>query len=120
MNITEINIYPIKSLRGTSVPEATVGNHGLENDRCWMLVDADGKKITQRDLPRLSLLIPHVEGDRLRVQIPGASDIVVSRNGSSFTDQLLTVDLWGHEHTGAIATDDVNHAFSAVLGMSCR
>jgi uncharacterized protein YcbX len=120
MNITEINIYPIKSLRGTSVPEATVGNHGLENDRCWMLVDADGKKITQRDLPRLSLLIPHVEGDRLRVQIPGASDIVVSHNGSSFTDQLLTVDLWGHEHTGAVATDDVNRAFSAVLGMSCR
>jgi uncharacterized protein YcbX len=116
---TDINLYPIKSLRGTSVPEAVVCSNGLENDRCWMLVDGDGKKITQRECPRLSLLVPQVEGDRLRVQVPGAADIVVSRDGG-WTDELLTVDLWGHEHTGAVATDAVNRAFSDGVGMSCR
>ena len=120
MKLTEINLYPIKSLRGTSVPEAVIRDHGLENDRCWMLVDGEGNKITQRECPRLSLLLPRVEDGRLRVEVPGISDIVVSRNGSGWTDELLTVDLWGHEHTGAVATDAVNRAFSDAIGMSCR
>ena len=120
MTITEINLYPVKSLRGTSVPEAAIGSHGFENDRCWMLVDDEGKKITQRECPRLSLLVPHVEDDRLRVQVTGASDIVVPMARAGFTDELLTVDLWGHEHSGAVATDEVNRAFSAALGRSCR
>ena len=67
MKITEINLYPVKSLRGTSIPEAVVCHHGLENDRCWMLVDGEGKKLTQRECPRLSLLVPVVDNGSLRV-----------------------------------------------------
>ena len=120
MNITEINVYPIKSLRGTSVPEAPICSHGLENDRLWMLVDGENKKLTQREWPRLSMLVPQVENGGLRVQAPGISDIVVSRDGLDWTDERLTVDLWGHEHTGIVAADRVNRAFSDAVGRICR
>lgn len=118
MKITEINLYPVKSMRGTSVPEALLGSKGLENDRCWMLVDDEGKKITQRECPRLSLLVPSVENGSLRVQVPNSSDIVVDRAG--YTDEVLTVDLWGHEHTGVVAASEVNRTFSDAVGKSCR
>ena len=120
MNITEINVYPVKSLHGTSVPEALVCGQGLENDRCWMLVDDEGKKITQRECPRLSLLVPSVENGALHVHAPGVSDIVIALDRTDWTEELLTVDLWGHEHTGVVAADNVNRAFSASIGMSCR
>jgi uncharacterized protein YcbX len=120
MNITEINVYPIKSLRGTSVAEAPICNHGLDNDRSWMLVDSESKRLTQREWPRLSTLVPRVENGGLRVQAPDKSDIVVSNGGNDWSDELLTVDLWGHEHTGIVATERVNRAFSDAAGMSCR
>ncbi len=120
MHITEINLYPVKSLRGTSVPEALVCSNGLKHDRCWMLVDGEGKKITQRECPRLALLVPQVEDGALRVQVPGSSDIVVPPDGAGWTNELLTVDLWGHEHTGVVAANTVNRAFSDAAGMNCR
>lgn len=120
MNVAEINLYPIKSMRGTSVPEALVGSHGLVNDRCWMLVDGEGRKITQRECPRLALLLPRVEHERLRVRVPGSSDIVVALNRTGWTGELLTVDLWGHEHTGVTASEAINRALSDATGMNCR
>ena len=120
MQITEINVYPVKSLRGSSVSEALIGAHGLENDRRWMLVDAEGKKLTQRERPRLALLVPRVEDGHLRVRVPAASDIVVLLDDSSWSDERVTVDLWGHERTGVAAVDAVNRAFSDAVGASCR
>jgi uncharacterized protein YcbX len=120
MNITEINLYPVKSLRGTSVPEALICSYGLENDRCWMLVDGEGKKITQRESPRLARLLPRIEDGILRVQVPGESDIVVSLDDADWTGELLTVDLWGHEHVGVVAADRINQQLSDAVGISCR
>lgn len=120
MKITEINLYPVKSLRGTSVPEALVCSYGLENDRCWMLVDGEGKKITQRECPRLALVLPRVEDGSLRVQVPGASDIVVPLDDTGWSDEQLKVDLWGHEHMGVGAAAVINQQLSDAVGMSCR
>jgi hypothetical protein len=39
--LSEIWIYPIKSLGGMSVPEARVTRQGLQYDRRWMLTDMD-------------------------------------------------------------------------------
>lgn len=48
MHVSEINIYPIKSLKGISLRSAVVERRGLELDRRWVLVDADGNFLTQR------------------------------------------------------------------------
>ena len=120
MNVTEINLYPIKSLRGSSVSKALVGEYGLANDRCWMLVDDQGRKITQRECPRFALLRPQVEDGKLRVSVPGLSDIVVPLDEAVWTDERLNVDLWGHAHVGLMARAAINQAFTDATGMSCR
>ncbi|MDQ7732469.1 MOSC N-terminal beta barrel domain-containing protein [Halomonas sp. SpR1] len=54
MEITQLNIYPVKSLKGISVNHSTLQEHGLAWDRRWMLVDAQQRFVTQRQLPALA------------------------------------------------------------------
>ena len=57
--IADIQVYPIKSLGGFSVKEWPVLPEGLAFDRQWMLVDENGKFITQRTNANLALLKVH-------------------------------------------------------------
>lgn len=54
MQISEINIYPIKSLKGISVESAKVEERGLQLDRRWMLTTSNGMFITQREFPQMA------------------------------------------------------------------
>ena len=39
MRLTEIHIYPVKSLAGIALQRASLDAMGLRHDRRWMLVD---------------------------------------------------------------------------------
>lgn len=54
--LTDIIIYPVKSLRGISLDAAYAETKGLQYDRTWMLVDENGHFITQRTFPVLATL----------------------------------------------------------------
>jgi uncharacterized protein YcbX len=55
--ISQLYIYPIKSLGAVSISEAVMENEGLRGDRRFMLVDAAGKFITQRTQPELTRFV---------------------------------------------------------------
>jgi uncharacterized protein YcbX len=59
-------VYPVKSLGGIAVRAARVGPLGLAGDRRWMLVDAEGWAVTQRERPAMV---------QLRVMLDGAGDV---------------------------------------------
>ena len=63
MHISEINIFPIKSLRGISLDFATVEERGLQYDRRWMLTTPDGMFFTQREFPKMALISTWIEAD---------------------------------------------------------
>lgn len=65
--LSEIWIYPVKSLAGIRVTQATVLEKGLEHDRRFMLIDADNRFITQREHPELALFDTEFFGNQLRV-----------------------------------------------------
>lgn len=54
MYIAEIYIYPVKSLRGISVSSGQVDELGLIGDRRFLVVDTEGKFLTQRTLPQMA------------------------------------------------------------------
>ncbi|MDZ4358796.1 MAG: MOSC domain-containing protein, partial [Variovorax sp.] len=56
--IDQLWIYPVKSCAGISLNEAELTETGLAYDRSWMVVDAQGEFVTQRELPRLALIQP--------------------------------------------------------------
>jgi uncharacterized protein YcbX len=55
LRISEINIYPVKSLGGIPVSSSRVMKKGLEHDRRWMLIDDDNVFLTQRIHNRMAL-----------------------------------------------------------------
>jgi len=57
-SIAALWVFPIKSCAGISVQQAVLTPAGLANDRAWMVVDADGEMVTQRELPRMALIQP--------------------------------------------------------------
>ncbi len=56
LTLTQLFLYPVKSLGGVAVAEADVTPQGLRHDRRWLLVDAQNRFLTQRQHPELALL----------------------------------------------------------------
>jgi uncharacterized protein YcbX len=69
--IASLHLHPIKSCAGIAVPEALLIETGLELDRAWMVVDARGEMITQRERPRLALVRPTLRINDLVLRAPG-------------------------------------------------
>ena len=84
--ITALNVYPVKSCRGLSVAEAHVATRGLVAgsgrnavwDREWLIIDPDGRFVTQRDSPALALIATRVTGGALIFTTAGQSPLEVS------------------------------------------
>lgn len=63
--LSEIWIYPVKSLAGIRIKQARVLEKGLEHDRRFMLVDHDNRFITQREYPELALFDTEISDNLL-------------------------------------------------------
>src|SRR5512139_250249 len=71
--IAALDVYPVKSCRGLALSRglALEAGGGEVGDREWMIVDADGRFVTQRELPRLALIEVDVERGALRLSADG-------------------------------------------------
>lgn len=118
MHISEINLYPIKSLKGISVDSARVEPRGLQYDRRWMLTDKDGKFLTQREFPRMATITTEVMSDELRVMSDGIGELRVPLEPRSGARQQVTI--WQSVCHGVVYDDEVNQWFSDVLSTPCQ
>lgn len=123
--LSQIYIYPIKSLGGISLQSAKVEQRGLQHDRRWMLVDKNGMFLTQREHPQMALLQVNIKDDILEVshklkpisniQIPlSASQLPISVNPN------IVVNIWNDIVIAKNISRDVDLWFSEVLGLDCR
>ncbi len=69
--ISRLFVYPIKSCAGVELPEVLLTDTGLEFDRAWMVVDAAGVFVTQRELPRMALICPQMKQMEMVLRAPG-------------------------------------------------
>ena len=112
MRVSEINIYPVKSLKGITVIEAEVEPRGLRSDRRWLIVDKDGKFLTQRGLPKMATIGVAVSGNGLDVRADGFLPLRVD----PIEGERVTALVW-NSTSEAVAYDiETNEWFSDVLG----
>jgi uncharacterized protein YcbX len=71
LRIAALNVYPVKSCAGVALDDVLLIETGFEFDRAWMLVDAQGDFVTQRELPRLALVTPTLKTFELVLRAPG-------------------------------------------------
>ena len=67
MQLSQINIFPVKSLDGYSPDSAIVEKRGLQHDRRWLITEPDGMFMTQRTNGKMTLLKAVIEGDFLKI-----------------------------------------------------
>jgi len=70
-------IYPVKSAAGIECERVLLTPQGFQHDREWMIVDATGQFLTQREEGRLALLSTAIEDGRLRLSHPAGGSIAV-------------------------------------------
>jgi hypothetical protein len=69
--LARLFVYPVKSCAGVELREAQLTETGLDLDRAWMVVDADGSFVTQRELPRMALVRPQLKVHEVVLRAPG-------------------------------------------------
>jgi uncharacterized protein YcbX len=114
--VSEIWVYPVKSLGGIQLSSAKVLPKGLEHDRRWMLIDTDNVAMTQRVYPAMALFKPIFENNHLRITYDEqAIDLPFSANG-----EKSNAIVWND--TVAVQEVSPGHSswFSERLGVPCR
>lgn len=92
--ISRLFVYPVKSCAGVEVREAVLTETGLDLDRAWMVVDAQGTFVTQRELPRLALVRPQIKSNEIVLRAPGMLGLHLSIDA---VEQPLRVRVWDDE-----------------------
>ena len=115
--IARLFVYPVKSCAGIEVQEALLTDTGLDLDRAWMVVDANGLFLTQRALPRMALIRPQLKSEEMVLRAPGMLALHVAIDA---VEAPITVTVW----RDTVPAWDMGPAaaqwFSDFLGQPCR
>ncbi|HEX3141092.1 MAG TPA: MOSC domain-containing protein, partial [Rhizobacter sp.] len=117
VSVAGLNVYPIKSCAGVSVSEALLIETGLELDRAWMVVDAQGAFVTQRELPRMALIQPTLKHSEVVLRAPGMLALHLAIDA---VEGPVRVKVWKDEVAAYDMGDLAAQWFSDFLGQPLR
>ena len=100
MLVKELHAYPVKGCRAVALESAALGPRGLDADRRFAFVDADGAAVTQRDQPLLATIRPVVGEEAIRLDLGGLAGLALGFD--EFREEAF-VDLWGERIAGRAA-----------------
>lgn len=120
IQISQLFIYPVKSLGGISVPAAELSDRGFKYDRRWMLVDEQNQFMTQRQHPQMALLQTGISEEGISIVHKKNSDKKIMIPFSAFTNEMLNVKIWNDVCETVPAEKFINEWFSDMLQFSCR
>ena len=118
--LSEINIYPIKSLGGISLKESKIEEKGLQYDRRWMLIDEEGTFISQRKHFELALLQVSINDNKITVSHKKDSTQNISFSLDEEIGDRISVTVWDDSSTGFEVSTKVSDWFSDFLKMKVK
>lgn len=118
MHLSELNIYPIKSLKGIPLKSSIVEDRGLQFDRRWMLINENNEFMTQRGWPKMATLAVEIVGDGLRVSENAENKHVIPYAPDNGTK--ANVKIWKNRCKANVYDAAINEWFSDVLKEPCQ
>jgi len=115
--LASLHVYPLKSARGLSQRTARLHGTGLQHDREWLIVDARGRFVTQREQPRLATLQVLLPPDRIQLVVPGRPALDLPRTHDGATRR---VQVWRDDCAAIDAGDEAAQWLSEWLGDTFR
>ncbi|PIF32745.1 hypothetical protein CLU81_3299 [Flavobacterium sp. 9] len=115
--VKEIYIYPIKSLAGISCKNALAEEMGFENDRRWMLIDADNQMITQREHRIMSQFYPQISDGKISITF---QDQKHEFSIDEHLENSIKVNVWDDKSEVIEVNPATSKWFSERLGFECK
>lgn len=116
--LSQIYVYPVKSLAGIRVEQWPVVQTGLRYDRKWMLIDENGKFLSQRRLPRMALIKSRITENQLILSAPGQDDMSLPLQSHEGED--INVEIWNDHCIAKTVGEQADAWFSGFLDTYCR
>ena len=120
LTIQDLYIYPIKSLAGIRLSEAKVEERGFELDRRWMLIDKEGKFLSQRTFPMMAMLKVELGKDFLSVYHVSYPSKLIQIPFEEEGEEVSSVTVWDDEMSARLVNPEVDQWFSQMLEMKVR
>lgn len=114
--ISGLFVHLIKSCRATSLDVAELDERGIHDDRRWMVVDEDGKFVTQRECPELAQVVPRLTEQGLVIEVEGNERMCVTVPRSIWEgESVVPVTVWKHDGVGTDQGQEASDFFSTHL-----
>ena len=125
ITLSALHIYPIKSCGGIDLSEAGVSELGLAMDRRWMLIDRDGRFLSQREHPLMATVKTALTDDALIVRAPGMPVLSLPlelAGAAASADSAATVSasIWDYAMQPLDCGEQAHEWFSAYFGADAR
>lgn len=118
--LSEIFIYPVKSLGPIRLTQADVEERGLRYDRRWLIIDDNNRFVTQRSYPEMALIEVTITDSGLQLRHRTRDLGILSVPFYPETFDLLIVTVWDDQMEAVIVNDASNRWLSEALGFSAR
>ncbi|HZP65269.1 MAG TPA: MOSC N-terminal beta barrel domain-containing protein [Rudaea sp.] len=116
--LASIHLYPLKSCAPLARDSAEVEVRGLRGDRRWMVVDAQGKFLTGRQQPKLTLIRAEPDGDGVQLAAPDRARLRIDAPPAD--GARLATAVWDDPVAPLLAPADAQRWISDFLGADCR
>jgi uncharacterized protein YcbX len=120
LTLSEINIYPIKSLGGISLQSSEVEERGLKYDRRWVLVDESNTFFTQRDFPEMALIKVSIDDNGLKLnhKTKTIESLFVPFDFKHMRPDKVVI--WADTVFGDFYNKQIDDWFSEIGGIKCH
>ena len=118
IRVSALFIHPVKSAAAIAVDELSLDELGAVNDRRWMLIDHDGKFLTQREFGALALIHPSLHEDGVILSSASHGTLFVEFPDENFP--VYDAIIWGDPVKVRDAGDDAARWCTRVVNAGCR
>ena len=114
IQVTDIFIYPVKSLKGIPLKEAETGLRGFKYDREWMITDSDYQFLTQREIETMATITVSIARDFLLLKSSKGNKLKIDL--SAKREESVQVSVWDDICDAFDEGDDASNWLTNELG----
>lgn len=116
--LSEIFIYPVKSLAGINANSWPVTEKGFQHDRKWMIIDNNRQFLSQRTLPTMALIKTALTDKNLILSAPGMESLSLPLEPAD--GQIINSTIWHDQCDARSVSIEADQWLSDFLKTGCR
>ena len=120
LTVSQLVVYPIKSCAGIEVERLEFDEVGPLHDRRYMVVNPDGRFLTQRQLPVMARIIPELTETGITLTLSGQTALPACAVQQPEHGSWSEAQVWKDSVQGLDCGEKVAQWLEQVLGRSAR